>query len=143
MDRLTRKQRHKCMSAVRNKGTKPELVVRHFLWHHDFRYRINVASLPGHPDIVLRKYHTCIFVNGCFWHGHKQCKYATLPKTNTDFWKNKILANCKRDAEVQQLLEADGWKVIVIWGCLLKPQKRNETLDLLLQDLRAINVDCR
>ena len=84
-DHLTIEQRHKNMAAVKSKDTKPEMVVRKYLWSRGFRYRVNNPRLPGHPDIVLRKYRTCIFVNGCFWHGHEGCKYFRMPKTNTEF----------------------------------------------------------
>ena len=88
-DRLTKEQRHKNMSAIHGKNTKPELLVRKFLFSRGFRYRLNHPRLPGHPDLVLRKYRTVIFVNGCFWHGHDGCKYFVLPKTNSEFWKDK------------------------------------------------------
>lgn len=90
-DHLTIEQRHKNMAAVKSKDTKPEMVVRKYLWSRGFSYRVNNPRLPGHPDIVLRKYHTCIFVNGCFWHGHEGCKYFRMPKTNTEFWERKNL----------------------------------------------------
>mgnify|MGYP002591532837 CR=1 FL=1 len=89
-DVLTSEQRRKCMSRIRSKNTKPEIIIRKFLFAHGFRFRINVKRLPGTPDIVLRKYQTVIFVNGCFWHGHEGCRYFRLPKSNVDFWKNKI-----------------------------------------------------
>lgn len=90
MDRLTKEQRHRNMAAIRGKNTKPEILVRKFLFNRGFRFRLNYPRLPGHPDIVLRKYRTVIFVNGCFWHGHDGCKYFRLPKTNVDFWQTKI-----------------------------------------------------
>ena len=93
MDKLTKEQRHRCMFAIKNKNTKPELLVRKFLFSRGFRYRLNYPRLPGHPDLVLRKYRTVIFVNGCFWHGHEGCKYYVLPKTNVEFWRNKIDRN--------------------------------------------------
>lgn len=101
MDKLTKEQRHRCMSAIKSKNTKPELLVRKFLFSRGFRYRLNHPRLPGHPDLVLRKYRTVIFVNGCFWHGHEGCKYYVLPKTNVEFWKNKIERNRRRDREVK------------------------------------------
>ena len=97
MDKLTQEQRHRCMSSIKGKNTKPEMVVRKFLFSRGFRYRLNHPRLPGHPDLVLRKYRTVIFVNGCFWHGHENCKYFRLPKTNIDFWSNKIKRNKERD----------------------------------------------
>lgn len=104
MDKLTPQQRHKIMVSVHSKGTKPEILVRKYLWRNGFRYRLNNPRLPGHPDIVLRKYRTCIFVNGCFWHGHEGCKYFRKPKTNTDFWETKIKRNKERDIEEQKKL---------------------------------------
>ena len=101
-DRLTKEQRHKNMSAIRGKNTKPELLVRKFLFSRGFRYRLNHPRLPGHPDLVLRKYRTVIFVNGCFWHGHDGCKYFVLPKTNSEFWKDKIQKNKGRDIKEQK-----------------------------------------
>ena len=97
MDKLTKEQRHRCMSAIKGKNTKPELLVRKFLFSRGFRYRLNHPRLPGHPDIVLRKYRTVIFVNGCFWHGHEKCKYFRPSKTNIDFWQKKIERNKERD----------------------------------------------
>lgn len=99
MDTLSAEQRHNNMAAIKGKGTKPEMIVRKFLWSRGFRYRVNNARLPGHPDLVLRKYRTCIFVNGCFWHGHKNCRYYIIPKTNTDFWIRKITRNIERDRQ--------------------------------------------
>lgn len=128
MDCLTQQQRHKNMSAIRSANTGPEMVVRKYLFAHKFRYRLNVRSLPGKPDIVLRKYRTCIFVNGCFWHRHEGCRNATLPKTNREFREKKFARNKKRDKEVLRQLAATGWHTIVIWECQLKPAKRENTL---------------
>ena len=109
-DRLTIQQRHNNMAAIRGKDTKPEILVRKFLWSHGFRYRLNHPRLPGKPDIVLRKYRTCIFVNGCFWHGHEGCKYYVVPKSNTKFWQDKIHRNQERDHEVLHRLAEMGWQ---------------------------------
>lgn len=98
---LTKEQRHRCMASIRSKNTKPEVLVRKLLFSRGFRYRLNHPRLPGHPDIVLRKYRSCIFVNGCFWHGHEGCKYYRLPKTNTEFWQAKVERNQQRDKEEQ------------------------------------------
>ena len=98
-DRMTTEQRHKCMSRIKGKDTKPELIVRRYLHAHGYRYRINVKRLPGTPDIVLRKYKTVIFINGCFWHGHEGCKYFVMPKSNSQFWQKKIERNKQRDVE--------------------------------------------
>ena len=97
MDTMSPQQRHKNMAAIRSADTKPEMTVRRWLHSRGFRYRLNHPRLPGHPDIVLRKYRTCIFVNGCFWHGHEGCRYFRLPKTNIDFWRTKIERNRERD----------------------------------------------
>lgn len=119
-DKLTPQQRHYCMSRIRGKATKPELLVRHWLWSHGYRYRLNVKSVPGKPDIVLRKYRTAIFVNGCFWHGHESCSNYVIPKSNTEFWLTKIEHNKERDQKEYKVLEEAGWHVIVIWECQLK-----------------------
>ena len=119
-DKLTPQQRHYCMSRIRGKATKPELLVRHWLWSHGYRYRLNVKSVPGKPDIVLRKYRTAIFVNGCFWHGHEGCSLYSVPKSNTDFWIAKVQRNRERDLQEYKALHDAGWQVIVIWECQLK-----------------------
>lgn len=137
-DRFTPQQRHAVMAAIRGKNTKPEMLVRKFLWACGYRYRINYKRLPGKPDIALRKYRTCIFVNGCFWHGHEGCRYCTLPKTHTEYWKHKIERNRIRDAKVKLELSAMGWHSIVVWECQLKPNQREKTLvwlDYTLNDL--------
>lgn len=138
MDKLTKEQRHHCMSAIKGKNTKPELLVRKFLFAHGFRYRLNHQRLPGKPDIVLRKYRTCIFVNGCFWHKHEGCKYFVAPKTRTEFWLNKINRNQERDKEVKKQLAKMGWHSITIWECELKPSKKDQTLESLLYTLNKI-----
>lgn len=143
MDRLTKEQRHRCMSAIRSKNTKPEIVVRKFLFGRGFRYRLNYPRLPGHPDIVLRKYRTAIFVNGCFWHGHDNCKYYRLPKTNVDFWRKKVERNKKRDIEEQRQLASMGWHCITIWECQLKPKIRRQTLESLAYTLNYIFLEDR
>ena len=102
MDVLSKDQRHKNMAAIHSANTKPEMIVRKYLFVHGFRYRLNHPRLPGRPDIVLRIYRTCIFINGCFWHGHEGCKYYVIPKTNTEFWANKINRNIARDKKVQK-----------------------------------------
>ena len=127
-DVLTPDQRHRNMAAIHSASTKPELRLRNALWHLGFRYRVNVKRLPGSPDIVLSKYRTVIFVHGCFWHGHKDCKNASMPKTNIDFWKAKITRNQERDQEVWRQLEAKGWSVIIVWECQLKKAVMDETL---------------
>lgn len=113
---------------LKSRDTKPELLVRKFLFSRGLRYRVNVSKLPGKPDIVLPKYKIVIFVNGCFWHGHAGCKYATIPKSNTEFWQTKINRNKTRDDEVEKMLLSQGWHVIRVWECDLKPNKATNTL---------------
>lgn len=116
------------MSRIRSTNTKPEEIVRKYLFSKGFRYRKNDKRYPGKPDIVLPKYKTIIFVNGCFWHGHKNCRYFVVPKTNTDFWVNKIKRNIERDQEQAEYLEETGWSVIVVWECQLKADVIDSTL---------------
>lgn len=137
-DKLTKEQRHRCMASIRGKGTKPEMVVRKFLFGRGFRYRLNHPWLPGHPDIVLRKYRSVIFVNGCFWHGHEGCRYYVVPKSNTEFWKAKIARNRARDIEEQRRLASMGWHCITVWECQLKPAVREQTLESLAYTLNRI-----
>jgi DNA mismatch endonuclease (patch repair protein) len=111
------------MATVKNKNTKPEIQVRKVLFERGFRYRINDKRLPGSPDIVLPKYHTVVFVHGCYWHGHKSCTKAIKPSTNKDFWNTKIEKNRTRDKKAQKALKKNGWKVIIIWECQLRNQE--------------------
>lgn len=127
------------MSQIKGKNTKPEETVRKYLFSHGFRYRKNDRRLPGTPDIVLPKYKTVIFVNGCFWHGHEGCKYFVYPQNNAEFWKNKIKTNIERDLRKENQLTELGWRIVTIWECQLKPKRREETLLKLLEKLEAIN----
>ena len=138
MDKMTKEQRHRCMAAIKSKGTRPEILVRKYLWARGFRYRLNHPRLPGHPDIVLRKYRTVIFVNGCFWHGHDNCPNFKMPQSNTDFWEKKIRRNKERDIEEQRQIAAMGWHCITVWECQLKPHCRQRTLESLAQTLYRI-----
>ena len=175
MDKLSPQQRHANMAAIHGKDTKPEMVVRKWLWRNGFRYRLNHPRLPGKPDIVMRKYRTCIFVNGCFWHGHnvawmpteaaecvadplqddsrepndqttrepndqttKSSECCRIPRTNTEFWTEKIRRNKERDRRVQQQLATMGWHCITIWECELKPMVREKTLEALAYTLNSI-----
>ena len=126
------------MASIRGKDTKPELLVRRFLFSRGFRYRLNHPRLPGRPDIVLRKYRTVIFVNGCFWHGHEGCKHYVVPKSNTEFWIAKIERNRARDIDEQHKLAAMGWHCITVWECQLKPAIRKNTLESLVYTLNRI-----
>ena len=143
MDKLSPQQRHNNMAAIHGKDTKPEMVVRRYLWGHGYRYRLNHPRLPGKPDIVMRKHRTCIFVNGCFWHGHEGCRYYTIPKTNTEFWVNKVKRNKERDVKVQHELAAMGWHSITLWECELKPKVREKTLMSLVYTLNKIFLQDR
>ena len=163
-DTMTAEQRHRCMSHIRSRDTKPELKVRRWLWHHGYRYRLNVKSVPGKPDIVMRPYRTAIFVNGCFWHGHgvqlsaaqiensklKNEKAANpgaaliensacckIPQSNREFWVAKIKRNQERDQRNYQLLQENGWQVIVVWECQLTSNQIEHTMrevELLLNN---------
>ena len=116
------------MSRIRGNATKPELIVRHWLWEHGYRYRLNVKSIPGSPDIVLRKYRTAIFVNGCFWHGHEKCGNYSVPKSNTEFWVAKVTRNRERDQRNYKELHKAGWNVIVIWECQIQKSYIERTM---------------
>lgn len=129
-------QRHRNMAAIHSSSTKPELKVRRALWSLGFRYRINEKHLPGKPDIVLPKYRTVVFIHGCFWHGHKDCKNYTVPKTNTEFWTAKVARNQERDQEVWRQLEARGWSVIIVWECELKKSVLDDTVARVAEDIR-------
>jgi DNA mismatch endonuclease, patch repair protein len=117
------------MSRIKSKDTKPEMIVRRFLFKNGFRYRLHVKDLPGKPDIVLSKYKSVIFVNGCFWHGHENCKYFKLPGTRAYWWKNKINTTIERDKKKIEELLLLGWSTLIIWECELKLGKRENTLN--------------
>ena len=136
MDVHNKETRSYNMSRIRGKDTKPEELVRKYLFSQGFRYRKNDKRYPGTPDIVLPKYKTVIFINGCFWHGHSGCKYFVIPKSNTEFWKNKIATNIARDDEKIAQLRSMNWNVITVWECTLKPKQRTETLTRLAQQIR-------
>ena len=124
------------MSRIKGKNTKPEMLVRKFLHKNGYRYRLNYSKLPGKPDIVLPKYKTVIFINGCFWHGHKGCKFFVVPKTRTEWWVEKIDGTIERDEIKNKELEKMGWNVKTLWECELKPEKRTKTLEDLIVFLR-------
>jgi len=126
------------MSRIPSRDTKPETIVRKYLFSRGLRYRKNDRCHHGNPDIVLPKYNTVIFVNGCFWHKHIGCKYYVPPKTNTDFWSDKLEKNRIRDEYNVQRLKADGWRVIVIWECEIKPAVRQERLENLYNEITGI-----
>ena len=134
--------RSRNMAAIKGKDTKPEMIVREYLFSRGLRFRVQVRKLPGNPDIVLPKYKTVIFVNGCFWHGHEGCKYFRLPKSNIEFWKEKIERNIERDRESMQALFDLGWKVIRVWECELRNKaNREETLNKIYNSITSPD-DC-
>lgn len=119
------------ISRIKGKNTKPEILVRKHLYSNGFRYKLNVKKLPGTPDIVLKKYRTIIFINGCFWHGHKGCKYFVIPKTKKEWWTDKIRKTQERDLKHQSKLKMIGWNIVVIWECQLKKNVQETTLSEL------------
>lgn len=135
MDNHSKKVRSYNMSRIRSTNSKPEDIVRKYLFSKGLRYRKNVKTLPGKPDVVLKKYKTVIFVNGCFWHGHQGCKYFVMPKSNTEYWNKKITGNVERDKNVIVRLEKLGWNVITVWECQLKKDKRENTLEYLYYNI--------
>ena len=137
MENLDKNKRSQLMAKVKHKNTEPEIMVRHFLFSKGFRYRINVKTLPGTPDIVLPKYRVVIFVHGCFWHGHENCKYYRIPKSNIEFWQSKIEKNRERDKKIIECLENEGWQVFVIWGCMLK-EGFEGVMESLYEDIKNV-----
>lgn len=135
-DTMTPEQRSRCMAAIKGKDTKPEMTVRKYLFSRGLRFRVQVRKLPGRPDIVLPRYKTVIFVDGCFWHGHEGCRYFRLPKSNIGFWKEKIERNIARDARNESELHALGWRVIRVWECDIKAVRgREEYLESLYRSI--------
>jgi DNA mismatch endonuclease, patch repair protein len=124
------KKRSSIMSKVRSKNTKPEIIIRRRLFALGYRYRLNVVNLPGKPDIVLPKYRTVILIHGCFWHQHPGCKKATIPKTNSDFWRQKLLRNVERDRVITEELKSAGWQVIILWECEIKKDQNKIANDI-------------
>ena len=123
------------MSRIGSKDTKPEMMVRKFLFKKGYRFRLHDKKLPGKPDLVLRNYKTVIFVHGCFWHGHEGCKYYVIPKTRTEWWLKKIERNKQLDFENFQILQELGWKVLIIFECELKKNNRDKTLNELINKI--------
>lgn len=126
------------MSQIKAKNTKPELIVRKFLFSQGFRFRLHDKKLPGKPDLVFPKYKTVLFIHGCFWHGHTGCRYYVVPKTRTEWWLNKITGNARKDSENISLLKKNGWNVVTIWECELRIEKREHTLKKLLKEFRNL-----
>ncbi len=136
MDNLSKAVRHYNMSRIRSKNSKPEEVVRKYLFAKGFRYRKNVKKLPGCPDIVLKKYKTVIFVNGCFWHKH-DCGRFVWPASNEEYWRKKIACNLERDNRAHQRLQALGWEVLIVWECELKADTKEATLERLCLQIKG------
>lgn len=135
MDKHSKEVRSYNMSQIRSTNSKPETIVRKYLFSKGLRYRKNVKTLPGKPDIVLSKYKTIVFVNGCFWHAHQGCRYFVMPKSNTEYWNEKIDRNIQRDKLVYKQLSEAGWNVIIVWECELKKSKRENTLEYLYYNI--------
>lgn len=135
MDLWSKAKRSEVMSKIRSKNTKPEIMLRKLLFAKGYRYRVHNKDLPGKPDIVLRKYRTAIFVHGCFWHYHQDCREGRIPDTNTTFWKTKLSKNVIRDEKNKQALLADGWKVITVWECEIEKQTESvlKSIELVLK----------
>lgn len=137
MDNHARSVRSRNMSHIRSSNTKPEELVRKFLFHAGFRYHKNVRSLPGSPDIVLAKHRTVVFVNGCFWHVHQGCKDFVWPSSNIEYWRKKLCGNANRDIENTRKLRLLGWRVIVVWECQLRTDSRENTLRKVCSEIRG------
>lgn len=137
MDIFSKSKRSDIMSKVSSKDTKPEILVRKYLFARGFRYRKNVKDLPGKPDVVLPKYKTIIFVHGCFWHGHEDCEAAKLPTSNIEYWTKKVTSNITRDSQNIQSLKEAGWNVVIIWECELKPKTKEKRLEQLIDKIKA------
>ena len=135
MDKVSKEVRSRNMAAIKGKDTKPEILVRKFLFSKGFRYKLYDRSLPGTPDLVFPKYRTVLFIHGCFWHGHGGCKYFVIPKTRTEWWTAKINRNKKLDKKNVTKLKKLGWNVIIIFECRLRPKYRSRTLNLLVARL--------
>lgn len=139
VDKLTKEERSRNMSRITGKNTKPEILLRSLLHRQGFRFRLHDEQLPGKPDIVLPRYRTVIFVNGCFWHRHKNCKFAYTPKSRKEFWLKKFERTVKRDQEKQEALINMGWQVIVAWECELNKQREKIIADISLKLLRGLH----
>lgn len=141
MDKISPEARSRNMSKIRGKNTEPEKYIRRLLYHAGFRYRIHYKDLPGKPDVYLSRYKTVLFINGCFWHRHEGCRYATMPKSNTEFWMSKFRRNVERDKAVYEMLGSEGYKVIVIWECTIRQMMKDldferEILASMIHEIR-------
>ena len=129
MDIKSPEERSKNMAAIHSKNTKPEIYLRKLLFAKGYRYGVNSKSVPGHPDIYMKKYNTAIFVHGCFWHRHEGCKYAYMPKSRVEFWQKKFVANVSRDEFVRKELKGKKIKVVIVWECTIKEMKKNKRIE--------------
>ena len=141
VDKFTKETRSYVMSQIKGKDTKPEIIVRKYLFSKGLRFRKNDKRYPGSPDIVLPKYKTIVFVHGCFWHLHDGCKHAVMPKSNVEYWENKLYRNKERDKRNQEKLEEMGWNVIIVWECQLKKDKREQTLGKLYEQIVSAVIE--
>ena len=140
MDNRSKEARSRNMSRIPSKNTKPEEIVRKYLFSQGFRYRKNVSKLPGKPDIVLPMYKTVVFVNGCFWHAHQDCKWFVPPKSNSEFWQNKFNYNANRDEQNYQKLRDLGWKVVVVWECEIRHGDADKRLKQLVEEIKMLEI---
>jgi DNA mismatch endonuclease (patch repair protein) len=140
-DVFTKKQRSQLMSRIRSVNTRPELLLRRYLFSKGFRYRIHQRSLPGNPDLVLKKYSCALFIHGCFWHGHtaKSCTISRMPKSNVEFWRDKFTYNQMRDRKNQKNLKKAGWNIIIVWECQLRGKKKSATLQKLVDKIKQLS----
>jgi DNA mismatch endonuclease (patch repair protein) len=139
MDIWSKTKRSEVMSKIPTKGTRPEIAFRKALFAYGFRYKVNDKKLPGKPDVVLPKHNTAIFVHGCFWHGHNNCKNARIPKSNVEFWENKIVYNRERDKRNIAKLEQQGWRVLTVWECEVSKRKLEDTVKNIIAILHGEN----
>ena len=139
-DTVSSSKRSEMMAGIKGKDTRPEIFLRRLLHLYGFRFRLHRKDLPGKPDIVLQRYKTAIFVNGCFWHGHENCKHFRLPKSRTEFWDAKIKSNIERDVRTRMMLSESGWNVIVVWECSLPPKSSNFIPDRLTELINNIQT---
>lgn len=137
VDIFSKEKRHDVMSKIKGKDTKIEIKVRHWLFHKGIRYRKNCKNILGRPDIAIKKYKIAIFVHGCFWHGHENCKYYRIPKSNIEIWQSKIEKNRERDKKTIECLKNEGWQVFVIWGCMLK-EGFEGVMESLYEDIKNV-----
>lgn len=137
MDIVDKATRSRMMAGIKGKNTRPEMVLRRGLHGLGFRFRVHASGLSGHPDLCLRKHNAIIFVHGCYWHRHENCRFATTPKSRQDFWLAKFAANVERDARDRKLLKKDGWRQAIIWECCLRPSNARTTIDVTSNWLRS------